>query len=111
MGHFSVTRKFSKTNSPNDNFRARKPNIGEEIKPDKQEKAVYVWNSNYLNFPYVAKIIYYGKELRATTNKHFDGPSVICFLKREPQIGEIILITQVDAKSVFGKLIPRPKNL
>ena len=114
MGHFNATKEFSRANKREDHFRARKPNIGEEIKPankpGKPEKAIHVWNSNYLDFPYVAKIIYYGKELRATTDKNFDGPSVICFLKREPRIGEIILIIKTDSKSVFGRLIPELKK-
>ena len=80
------------------------PSEGDIIGPDDEENPIACMpsdSSKGKHFHLMTKIN--GKKAVTYIDRNTEG--FVCFLTREPELGEVILIENVHMKSAFGKLI------
>lgn len=80
------------------------PSKGDIIGPDDEREAIACMpsaSSKNNHFSLMTKI--QGKKAVTFIDRNTEG--FVCFLSREPKLGEVILIENVHMKSSFGKLI------
>lgn len=78
------------------------PSKGKIIRADRSDRVIASWPRKDLSGKLYARINMAGQ---AVTNPKFNGPSVICLIDCQPKLGQLIKITNINARSVSGIMI------
>jgi hypothetical protein len=106
MGAFKITKLVAKNNSPFSQKIPEKPKLGDIIYPDRPYRNIY-HEASSTNASY--RVAYINAEGKALTRKNNQVATIVCFVNSIPVLGQVIVITRVNNKSVEGRM-EFPKN-